>query len=253
MDKQQKFKLMAQVAIGGLVALVVAPIIFMVVKGIVGLAIAGVAGGVLMALTPAVSTWLTAMKFKALKAVITANPVEVLQSQLQSREGEIEKFRKALTDQTTELERFRVEVDKLSREYPAEAKTYQAQLADFERLLAFRVDQFKAAKRAHEKFKSEIKKAERLYAMSMASQKAGQAMNTGEDFMSKFKEEHAFDAIEEAHIRAIATLKRAMDDDAFVRQEIETANVQPHAVAYDNAGSVILGDILQPTTVKVRA
>lgn len=251
MDKQQKFKLMAQLGIGGLVALVVAPIIFMVVKGVVGLAIAAAIGGVLMAVTPAVSTWLTAMKFKALKAVIKGNPVEVLQSQLQAREVELNKFRAALTTQTTQLEKFRSEVTKLSKEYPEDAKTYQDQLSDFERLLAFRVEQFKAARMAHEKFRSEIKKAERLYAMSMASAAAGVAMNTSEDFMSKFKEENAFDAIEDAHISAIAALKRAMDDDAFVLKEIKTSNVQTHAVAYDNSGAVILGNLLQPVHSKV--
>lgn len=249
--KQKKFKLMAQLAIGGAIAFAVAPAIFMVVKGIIGLAIAAVIGGVCFALTPAVSTWLTNMKFKALKSVIQTNPVETLQSQREVRAQELQNFRVALNTQTVELERFRVEVQHMQRDYPDEAPRYVQQLQDFEKLLAFRVDQYKKAKVALVKFEDSIRKAERIYRMSLASQKAGAAMNANEDFMSKFKEEVAFDAIEEENIKAIAALKMAMDDDKYVLEQINTSNVAQHAVAYDPQGRVMLGDILKPVEVKV--
>lgn len=249
MDKQKKFKLLTQLGIGGLVALVVSPIIFMVIKGIVGLAIAGIVGSVLMAIMPAFSTWLTNMKFKALKAVIQANPIETLTAQREERAAQLTQFSKALTDQTVALERFRNEVSNMQRDYPEEAPKYTAQLQDFEKLLAFRVAQYKAAKKALAKFDDSIKRAERIYKMSLASQQAGKAMNANMDFMSKFKEEVAFDAIEEENIKAIAALKRAMDDDDFVLNEIKTNNIETHSITYDANGSVILGNILKPIEV----
>lgn len=249
---ENRYKLLVKMGMVGAAALVVAPIIFTVVKGIIGLAIAAALGGLMICAAPAVSTWLTAMKFKALKSVISANPIETLQGQRMERVKQLERFREALNEQTVELERFRSEVHKMQKNYPDEAARFEKQLVDFERLLAFRVDQFKAAKKALVKFEESIKKAEAIYRMSMASQKAGKALNANEDFMSKFKEEVAFDAIEEENIRAIAALQRAMDDDAFVLKEIEAKSITTHAVSYDDAGHVVLGNILQPQTVKVR-
>ncbi|BAW19169.1 hypothetical protein [Ralstonia phage RP31] len=251
MDKQ-KYKRLLQLGIVGGVALAVAPAIFLIIKGIVGLAIAAVVGGAVLALQPAVTTWLTNMKFKAVTAVVQANPIETLYTRQQERTQELETARVKLEGQATSLEKFRKKVAKLVQDYPEEARTYQDQLSDFERLLAYRVDQFKDAKTSLEVFKRNVVKAKDLYEMSLAAVETGAAMNAGEDFMSKFKEEVAFDEVDNTNAKAIAQLRMALADDNYVRDQIKGQEVR--AINYTAEGGVILGNILKPIeNVKVIA
>lgn len=251
MEKQkQRFKRFVQLGIVGGVALAVAPIIFLVIQGIVGLVVAAVIGAVVLALQPAFSTWLTNLKFKAVKAAVQANPIETLYAAQQTRTQELEEARQKLESQATSLEKFRNKVTKLSRDYPEDAKTYQDQLRDFERLLAYRVEQFKSAKGSLEVFKRNVVKAKDLYEMSLAAVETGNAMNAGEDFMAKFKEEIAFDEVDNTNAQAIAQLRMALADDNYVRDQIKDQDVR--AINYTDAGSVNLGNILKPLDVEVR-
>ncbi len=250
MDKI-KYKRLVQFGIIGGVALVAAPIIFLIIKGIVGLIIAGLLGGVALALQPAISTWLTNLKFKAVKAVVQANPIETLVAGQQERTRELDESRKKLEGQATGLEKFRNKVDKMVRDYPQDAKRFQDQLTDFERLLAYRVEQYKGAKRSLKERADKIERAKVIYEMSLAAVEAGEVMNAGEDFMAKFKEDVAFDEIDNTNAKAISQLRMALADDDYARDQIKDVDVR--TVNYTPAGTVDLGNILAPLTLDVHA
>jgi hypothetical protein len=249
MDKT-KFKRYAQLAVVGGAALIVAPIIFAIIKGIVGLAIAAAIGCAILAIQPAFTTWLTNMKFKAVKAVVQANPIETLYARQQERTQELEGARQKLEGQATSLEKFRKKVAKVVHDYPEDAKTYQEQLRDFERLLAYRVEQFKGAKTSLEEFKRNVVKAKDLYEMSLLAVETGNAMNASEDFMAKFKEEVAFDEVDNTNAKAIAQLRMALADDNYARDQIKDQDVR--AINYTADGSVNLGNILKPIDVEAK-
>jgi hypothetical protein len=246
--KELRFKLMTKLAIGAAIAFVVAPIILTIIGGMLGLAIAAVVGGTLMALMPAASTKLTVWKFKALEHVVRENPVEVMRGREQERAKELNDVGVALDKQAVALEKFKGRVGKLVKEYPEDTKQYEAQLADFELLFAGRVEQYKNLKRGHADYQRKVVKAQHLYEVAMMAQETGAAMNAGEDFMSKFKEEIAFDEVETQHFTALAQMKRSLIDDDFVREQIKDKEVR--SINYSPDGRVQLGNILQPLELK---
>lgn len=247
---QEKYKRLLQWGVAGGVALVVAPIIFMVIKGIVGLAVAGVLGATILALMPAFTEKMSQLKFQALKGVISRAPIESLYQRAKERWEALREQHVILQEQAGALEEFKAKTQRFVKEYPEEAEQYQTQLKGYEKLFAYRVDQYKTAKKANEDFNKTVEKAEAIYEMAVADAKLGKSFNKDKDFMAVFREKTAFDAVDKASSQALANLRMALIDDDFANKQVE--NVETHAIAYDSNGNVMLGNILsevpQPVT-----
>jgi ABC-type multidrug transport system fused ATPase/permease subunit len=247
---QEKYKKLLQWGTVGLVALIVSPIIFSVVKGLIGLAIAALVGGVIFALMPAVTEKLAQLKFQAMKGVISRAPIESLYQRAKERWAALQEQQSILHEQAASLEEFKKKAEKFAKQYPDEAETWLTQLVGYEKLFAYRVDQYKAAKRSMEEFNKVVEKAEAIYEMAMADAKLGKSFNKDKDFMAVFREKTAFDAVDKASSQALANLRMALVDDEFVSKQIE--GQQTHAITYDAAGHVVLGNILQTQAIPVR-
>lgn len=246
---QEKFKKYATIGLVGLAGLIVAPIIFLVVKGIVGLAIAGVLAMGIMAAAPAVSQWLSNMKFKALEGVISYEPVLTLKTRAEERWAELDTQRALLEDQAATLEEFTRKAKGFIKQFPEEAPDWMQRIKDYEQIFAYRIDMFKKAKIETEKFMVTIDKAEGIYQMAVLDAKMSKSFGKTRDFMSIFKEKTAFDAIDKANSKAIASLRMALVDENFVSEQIKLQNEPVHAVTYNPTGTVNVGNILDITTI----
>lgn len=245
MDKKQRFKRLLQVGIVGGVAVVVAPTIFLIIQGLIGLITAFVIGGVALALQPAFSTWLTNLKYKAVKEVVERDPCTTLIAQRQERAQALEDARGMLEQQVAAVELFSKKTAKLIKEYPEEAEESTQTLREYEALLVFRVDQFKDVREKHKAFSRNVDKYIAKYELAQLSKATGAALNSGNDPMAKFKEEVAFDKIDREHAESLAHLRMALTDESYAKEQIKTVT-SAHQVTYTPDGRVQLGNILAP-------
>lgn len=250
-QKQKRFKLIAQLGIGAAIALAIAPFIFMLIGGIVGLAVAAIIGGVLMALMPAASTWLTNLKFKALKAVVEDDPVTTLIAREQERAEALEDARIQLEQQTAGVEVFRTRASQIVKEYPEEEPALKQRLQEYEQVLAYRIDEFKESRKTFQEFQRTVAKFKAMYELAKLDEATGKSLNTGSDMLAKFKEQVAFDAIDQANAQSIARLRMSLVDDDFARQQIQGREVR--TINYSDDGRVLLGNILKPIDERVPA
>lgn len=248
MDKAAKYKRFMQIGMVALVALVVAPIIFLIVKGLVGLIVAGVVGAIALATMPAITERLAQWKFQALKSVISRAPVESLYQRAKERWDALSEQRTILQTQAGALEAFKKKAEKFVKTYPEDAVQYTAQLLDYEKLFAYRVDQYKQAKTANDEFVKVVEKADAIYEMAVADAALGTSFNKDKDFMAIYREKTAFDTIDRASSDALANLRMALVDDDFVNKQMQSQE-SIRTIAYDTAGNVILGNILNAVPV----
>ena len=246
---QENFKKYATIGLIGLAGLIVAPVIFLVVKGLVGLAIAGLVAATTMAAAPAVSQWLTNMKFKALETVISYEPVLTLKTRAEERWKELDVQRTLLEEQAATLEQFTKKANGFIKQFPEEASDWTQRVKDYEQIFSYRVDLFKKAKAETEKFMVTIDKAEGIYEMAVLDAKMSKSFGKARDFMSIFKEKTAFDAIDKANSKAIASLRMALVDENFVSEQIKLQAEPVRTVNYNPSGSVNIGNILDITTI----
>jgi hypothetical protein len=247
---QQRFKTIAKFGIAGIICLLVAPIVFLMIKGLVGLAVAGVICATLIALMPAFSEWLTQIKFKALKGVISRAPVESLIQRAKERWDELETQLGLLKEQAAAVSEFKIKVSRFVKENPLDAQDWLDRLADYEKRFAFRVESFKKAKRDTHDFMKTIDRAEAIYEMALMDQKLSKSFGKSRDFMAIFREKTAFDAIDKANAQSMADLKMSMIDEDYVSQQ--TLGEQPVAkITYDTQGNVVLGNILNMDSIQV--
>ncbi|MNK14230.1 hypothetical protein D3C87_323290 [compost metagenome] len=246
---QEKFKKYATLSLIGLAGLIVAPIIFLTIKGIVGLAIAGVLAMSIMTIAPAASQWFANMKFKTLEGVISYEPVLTLKTRAEERWTELGTQRDLLEQQAATLEEFTKKAKGFIKQFPEEAADWTERVKQYEQIFAYRVDLFKKAKGETEKFMVTIDKAEGIYEMAVLDAKMSKSFGKARDFMSIFKEKTAFDAIDKANSKAIASLRMALVDENFVSEQIKLQTEPTRAVNYNPSGSVNLGNILDITEI----
>jgi hypothetical protein len=231
----------------GLVALLISPLVFLILKGIMGMAAIAVAlavAAVANALIPAFSEWLTQLKFRSLKAVISRAPIETMIQRAKERWEAITEQRALLQDQLATLQGYKRKTEETAQRYPEEAESMRLNLSQYEQLFAYRVDAFKEAKLSAEKYDHMVEKAEAMFSLAQADAKMSQSFGKQEDFMVRFKEKYAFDAVNEASDKAIANLRMALVDNNYA----EKIEAPAHAITYDRLGNVVLG-----TTLEIKA
>lgn len=255
---QEKFKKWATIGLIGVTGLLVAPIIFLTIKGIVGLAIAGVLAAGVMAAAPAVSQWMTNMKFKALETVISYEPVLTLKASAEQRWKELATQRDLLEEMSGTLQQFKHKATSFIQSYPEEAASWNQRVQSYEQIFAYRVDLFKKAKKETEKFMITIDKAEGIYEMAVLDSKMSKSFGKKSDFMTMFKEKTAFEAIDKANSAAMASLQMAMIDEEYVSEQIKLQAEPARAINYSPSGVVNLGNILDiqeiaPENIRIKA
>lgn len=254
---QNKFKTIAKIGLIGVAGFIVAPAIYLVIKGLVGLAIAAAVGGGIIAFAPSVSQFMTNMKYKALEAVISYEPVLTLKSRAEERWKDLEEQRTLLEKQSADLMQFKTKAENFIRAYPDEAEQWKQRVKDWESIFAFRVEKWKEARASTEQFMRTVDKAEAIYEMAVADAKLGKSFGKSKDFMSMFKEKTAFEAIDKANSQAMASLKMALLDESYVSEQIKQQDTPVHAVTYAPTGEVNLGKLLDiqdiaPENVRIK-
>lgn len=240
--QKAKFKKYASIAAIAGVALILGPVIYTIMLGIAaGFALIGTAAAllVLSALTPAFVEWTTQLKYRALKIIVDKQPVLTLQARVAEMWEELKEHAAKLTEQKRNVELLKSKSDAMAKEFPEERAMLKQRLDERERILAYRVDQFKQAKADTQTFARAVKKAEMYYEIDVQDAAIGFHNDTQGDYMTRFKVATAFDAIE----------KQAAQSRAAMYMELEGVNAIPtdkpvQAIVYDANNQVQLGGIL---------
>lgn len=250
MDKQKRYKLGLIVGAVAIYCFLIQPFIMAIIGGLVGSLVALAIGFIAAAFLPAAAEKLAHIKYKALKVVISRDPINALYRRLEERKRAQEEMRLKLVEQTAALTKTRRRTADMIKQYPAKAEQYNERLTGFERLLAHQVDLYKAVKIAVELFTSNLEEAEADYEMAVLFNETSQIMGGQEDFEKQLREKFAFDAIDKEVDTAMANMTVALID--LDHAPAQVLNTQQHAIAYDNSGNVILGNILEPVKVAVK-
>jgi len=244
--KQETFKKLVFASSGLVMIGLFASFIWKMALGLGATIAIGVMLAVVMALLPAFSSWLTAIKFKAVKWVVDYAPVEALKARFQKLMEQLEEDAKILKQQKTGVEQLKTEAEDMIKEFPEEAEALNKRLAEREAMLSFRVAQFKKAKKATLDFGRSVRKAEMFYNIDKKDAELG-FNKPGPDYMERFKEETAFAAIEKAAAESRAAMWAALNDINTV-PEGETVK----GITYTANNTVELGDILDVQAVRVK-
>lgn len=247
MDKQKRFKLGVIVALVAVYCLLIQPIIMAIIGGLLGSVVALVIGFVVAALAPAFMEKMAHLKYGALKAVISRDPINALYRRLEERKKSQEEMRLKLVEQKAALERTRRKSDEMAKLYPAKKEQYIERLVGFERLYAYQVDMYKKVKLAVEAFALKMQEVEADYEMAMLFNETNQIMGGQEDFEKQLREKFAFDAIDREVDTAFANMSVALVDiDSAPTEVIQSPQ---HLINYDSAGRVVVGNILEPVMI----
>lgn len=252
---QIRFNRKVKFGIAALTILIAGPLSFFLAVGVLGItslvvaaAIAAGVAGVLSALLPAASQWLTNLKFKTFKAVVSRDPINSLISEQADSARDLKDGRTAIEEQIANVEELRNKMENFSknRNVPLQQlQTWQSRLEDYEKLLAHNVELFKAAKAEHENYGQIIEIAELEWDMAMSDAKLSKAFNKKpDDFMRTLRQKTALDAVQKASANSRARLKMALLDSEQTQESIR-GQEQVHAINYNQQGKVDLGTLLE--------
>lgn len=250
MDKRKRYKIGLVVAIVAVYCFLIQPFIVAIIGGLVGSIIALAIGLIAAALTPAAIEKLAHIKYGALKAVISRDPINALYRRLEERKRAQEDMRMKVLEQTAALSKTKRRTAEMIKQYPTKAEQYNARLIGFERLLAHQVDLYKKLKAAVELFTEKLEEAEAEYEMAVLFNETSQIMGGQEDFEKQLREKFAFDAIDKEVDMAMANMSMALID--IDHAPVQITATQQHAINYDASGNVVLGNILEPVKVIVK-
>ncbi len=253
--KRKKIETLAKWGIALVGAAVIAPVIFLSIKGLIGLIIAFVIGSTAIAFAPWFAMKLANWKVKAIMHEAHESPIPTLLNQVQEKYQALSRFKDSITNFRTEIANFEEKVKLFSQQYPAEAPKFEQQLEGMKRLLLYRVDKYKAAKKQTEEFEMAVGKARALWDMSQEAQRMNKlaGMQTGDPF-EKIKTEVALESVVSSVNQAFSELETALMDDDTAKQ---LATNHTTALEYKPVPATETVDFsqlpAQPAKIKVRA
>lgn len=237
---RNKWDKYGKIALVGLGALVISPIIFMVVKGIVGLAIAGIVGLVVVNAAPVLSMKLANWKVKGIVSEAKENPIETMVNLLAEKKKAFDSFKIAVENAATAKKDFAQKCSQFSKKYPARAHEFEVQLAAMTQLVEKKVQALQDAKASIDLGYVKLDEMRAYWEMSQAAQEANAAagMDTG-DMYERLKADTAVDAVFESVNRAFAEL------------EVAAALQEPRALENNPSEGITFSTVPTESKVKV--
>jgi len=186
----------------------IAPFVFQAIGGIIGLGVAAGLAGAMVYFSPWMAMKAANLRLKAMKAEAIKNPVETLQIQLVTAQGEVEKSRRELVDFDAALRTFRDEVNGLAKSFPGSEEKFKEQLEEMERGLQAKRDLRNAAIQAMGEFEKVVQRAEAEWRVTQAMINAGKASKSSVDLaVQKILGNTALTSVQNGMNRALADLK----------------------------------------------
>lgn len=216
--EEQKAAVVRWVKLGAMAvaAVIIAPIAYAaaisVLDAMLAIAAVGVVGGVIWAATPATADWLGNMRMRAVIAIAEANPIETMLSIYQQKSSELASHEDAITEFDTQYRNVDKMVTDLTRTDPEESKQY-ADMRDKmkEGLTELRAEQTDASGEL-KTFKSQIDKAQRIYKVALAMNRALASSQSAQAavFMD-IKKQVSFDTVTTTLNKSFAKLDSAIE------------------------------------------
>lgn len=245
-QRRQKIATVVKWGLGIAAAVVISPVIFLAVKGLIGLAIAGVIGLGIIHFAPVIAMKFANWKVKAIVHEARENPIETLLNQLKDKQDALTRFKDSITTFRTQVSNFEEKVVGFKAQYPEEAPKFEGQLQGMKKLLTFRQDKYKIAKKEVEGFGMAIDRARALWDMSQEAQKMNKyaTLQTGDPF-EQIKTDVALESVITSVNTAFSELETALMDSDEPQQ---VTHLQPKALEHIPANVI---DVT-PVTVKER-
>lgn len=225
-------------------ALVLAPIAVWVTGSIIVLAACVAIVTVINALAPAFSQWVTNLKFKALGAVIDADPIQTAWTLYYKEGDELKATKTKLTQQAAALEELKLHLEANKRNSGRDPRPDQVKrLADMERIIAFRIAKFNQATEAHAEEGIELKNAEADYKFDKKSIEVAEAMDMGDSWQDKFTKDRVESALLATRAQSMAALRMSMETttiDKIDPKILQASTDQPPVLEYDAQGHVLV-------------
>lgn len=216
---EQKAKVVRYVKWGAmaLVAVLVAPITYAaaisVIEATVAIGAAVITIGVIWTATPVVSDWLGNMRMKAVIALAEANPIETMVIIYSQKASELATHQDAITEFDTQYRNVDKMVTDLTKTDPEESKSY----ADMRDKMRVGLDELRHeqtdASAELKTFKNQIDKAQRIYKVALAMNKALVSSQSAQAavFMD-IKKQVSFDTVTTTLNKSFAKLDSAIEN-----------------------------------------
>lgn len=258
---QIKFSRKIKIALVLLTALLVGPISFFLTISALGIASAAIAVGIALfavgvvnALIPATSDWLTALKFKSVQAVATANPIETLLAEQAQSKADLDEAREGIERSMADVEVMAAEVQEIKGDpaaTKAQVEQWEERLGEYEKLLAYRVDLYKQAKIKHGDWDGVIRIARIEWRLLQSDARLSKTFQRKDEFMRKLRTQTALDTIQRESAQSRARLRMAIIDGEGTMEALK--GQQPvHSITYDKNGKVVLGNVLDVPAVEIK-
>jgi adenylate cyclase class IV len=235
----------AKVALGAVALAILAPGIYLALQGLVYGSIFLLLAGVVFYAAPVIAMKFANWRLKGIKYEARVNPIETLQNQYLEKMNALGLFRESIKKFEAAVLNFKTKVEKFTQEQPDEAERFQSQLNTMNKLLDYRKNKYRSAKKGLEEFEITIQKANTMWDMSQEAMKMNElaGLQTGDPF-DKIKTDTALDSVTSSLNMAFADLEDSL---------LDSEEVSNKALAF-NPSESIPGVVIHatPAAVKVR-
>lgn len=198
------------------VGFIVAPFIWIAIGGLLGLIVAGIVFLGTWMLRPVVFSIAANLRLKFIKAEASKNPVETLQNDLKVKTEALGVRKDAIEKLNGQIRTFSDRVDGIKTNYGEKDPGYiklSRDLQDLRRIYVHRCEKWREASKQLERFEEEIRRANMIWEAAQAAAAARETSGLTEDeFFAKLRTETAFDSINQSYNDALASLDTAMLD-----------------------------------------
>ncbi len=243
----------ASILVGGFL---IAPYILTALGGLIGLIAAGVVMGVTWMLLPWAGSKAANLRIRLIKHEAAINPVESLLVEHKRQAAQLEERKQGVETMAGANRTLWQTIGELESEFPDSPELPQMK-SDYEELKtleAARRQNWQDAYIAHGEFAKEIKRASRLWDVSLAAAKArGLSGLSDDEWMSKLKTETSFDAIRtklNTELSALSTENMQAEADRILKGR-QAKNVTPLRTALPAASGSTIDIVAEAAKVKV--
>lgn len=252
--KTKSNKLKWLIGLGG--ALLLAPIAWALAYAILGaaalaasLAVAAIVGAVILYGTPVVLMKLQNAKINAIIAEATKNPIPTLWQEWEKDGKEIDALDNAVSEYCAEIENCKDKIKKLAGKLTEEdIQRFSGDIQLMEADLEQQEKDLQTLRDEHADFKTSISRAEAIYDVSMAMDKANAKNRLAfhEEMMTRIKKETAYDAVMSSMNTSKARLRARIQSRRHLSQSSDTP-----AIEVVSSEPLQLGSVVQPHKTSV--
>lgn len=208
--KRAAIKKWGRIGLVALAGFIVAPAIFIAIQGLIGLVIAGIISATIVTFTPWATMKFANWRVKAIVAEAKENPIETMINLIVANEKAFDVFKDNVTKSAAARDTFKQKCEIFSKNYPARAPEFQAQLTRMSELVERKKLALKQAQASLNEGKTKLDEMKAYWEMSKTAIELNKAagMDTG-DVFEKLKADTACDAVFSSMNTAFAQLEVA--------------------------------------------